>query len=573
MKQNKMRSRATVVAGAVLGLGAALQNAQAVTFGDENLKGSFDSTISMGAGVRARSQSSSLTSPIYDLSTGSLARAGGLGQASGVSDQGDLNYNKGDAFTTYLKGSHELLLKVPDQRLSFMARANWIRDFAATHTTGTISGQNAISSTAPDIGSDGLSADARKDMRFKPRLLDLWVSKSLTVGERELRVRAGNQVVNWGESVFEIGGINATNAVDANRAAQPGTQVKEIVLPAPMISVAAGLGGGFNVEGYVQTHWNRSYLPPVGSYWSTSVVGVGSEAYGATMGRARNGGQWGLAARYQPKGTALNLGVYVLNYHDKLPQTTLDLATMATTFNYLENRRLYGASVNFPIGDWAIGSELSYRPKDAVSLNPASGCVAQGGNCYVDEKRWQWHLSTLFALQPGNAGGALLRLLRADTANLTTETVLIRYPNLKQSYAGSPVAAGGWLWGNERNDLVGSFISTGSAGLNSPGDAVGTKTSGGINIDFNWTYDGTLIQGWQVTPGIFVRRGLVGRTPNVTAQFMRGVTAVNYYVNFLQNPPTWQVGLNYTRFMGGSSPLDNPLRDRDFVGVVVSRNF
>jgi len=573
MKRNKTRRGAAIVAGAVLAASAALQNAHAVTFGDENFKGSFDSTISVGIGVRTRSPSPSLTSPIYDLTNGSVVRAGSLGQASGVSDQGDLNYDKGDVFTGYFKGSHELLLKVPDQNLSFMARANWIRDFAATNTTGTISGQNAISSTPPDIGSDGLSADAREDMRFKARLLDLWVSKSFTVDEHEVRVRVGNQVVNWGESVFEIGGINATNAVDVNRAAQPGTQVKEIVLPAPMVSVAAGLGGGVNVEGYVQARWNRSYLPPVGSYWSTSVVGVGSNAYGATTDRARNGGQWGLALRYQPAGTALNLGLYALNYHDKLPQTTLDPTTQATTFRYLEDRRLYGVSANFPIGDWAIGSELSYRPKDAVALNPASGCIAQGGNCYVDEHRWQWHLSTLFALQPGNGGGPLLSLLHADAANLTTETVVIYYPHLKQNYDGSPIAAGGMLWGNEYNDLVGSFLATGSASLNSPGDAVGTRRSGGINIDFNWTYDGTLIEGWQVTPGIFMRRGLFGRTPNVTAQFMRGVTALNYYVNFVQNPQNWQVGLNYTHFMGGQSPLDNPVRDRDFVGVVVSRNF
>lgn len=573
MRKIKTGRGPAMVAGAVLGASAAMQGAGAVTFGDDNVKGSFDSTISVGMGVRAQSQSPSLTSPIYDLSTGELLRAGSLGQASGVSDQGNLNYNKGDLFTGYLKGSHELLLKVPDQGLSFMARANWIRDFAATHTTGTISGQNAISPIPPDIGDDGLSAGARKDMRFKARLLDLWVSKTFSVGDREVRVRAGNQVINWGESVFEIGGINATNAIDVNRAAQPGTQVKEIVLPAPMVSVAAGLGGGFNAEAYVQTAWNRSYLPPVGSYWSNSVVGPGSDAYGVTTLKARDTGQWGLALRYQPKGTALNLGVYVLNYHDKLPQTTFDPVTQATTFRHLEDRRLYGASINFPLGDWAIGSEVSYRPKDAVSLNPASGCVAQAGNCYVDEKRWQWHLSTLYALQPGNAGAGLLRLLGADAATLTTETVVIRYPGLRQDYGGSPVAAGGWLWGNESNDLVGSMLTTGSAGLNSPGNAVGTKSSGGINIDFNWTYDGTLIQGWQVTPGIFVRRGLFGRTPNVTAQFMRGVTAMNFYVNFVQNPQNWQVGLNYTRFMGGKSPLDNPLRDRDFVGVVVSRHF
>jgi hypothetical protein len=415
------------------------------------------------------------------------------------------------------------------------------------------------------LGSDGLADDARKDMRFKGRLLDFWVSKTFDVADQQVRVRVGNQVVSWGESLFEIGGINATNAIDINRASQPGTQVKELVLPAPIVSVAAGLGSGFAVEGYVQTHWNASYLPPVGSYWSTGAVGKGSAAYGVTMGRARNGGQWGVALRYQPSGSDINLGAYAMTYHDKLPQVTFD-AGGATVFRYAEDRRMFGVSASFPVGDWAIGTELSYRPRDAVSLNPASGCVAQNGNCYVDEKRWQWHLTSLLALTPSNASG-MLGVLGADTATLTTETVVIAYPSLKREYDGSPVAAGGWLWGNEANDVV----QTGA--LNSPGDAVGTKRSGGIDIDFNWVYDGSLIRGWQVNPGVYLRRGLFGRTPNVTAQFMKGVTAMSFYVNFVQNPADWQASVNYTRFSGGKNLLDNPLRDRDFVGFVVSRNF
>lgn len=539
-------------------------NAGAVSFSTESITGSFDSTVSIGTGIRTASPNASLVSPTYDPATFAPTGGGQLGQISGVSDQGNINYKKGDAFTTYLKGSHELLLKMPSEGLTFMARGTWIRDFSATRTTGAVSGQDLLAATAPAI-SNGLADEARDDLRFKTRLLDLWVSKTFDLGGQQVRVRAGNQVISWGENIYELGGINATNSIDVNRALQPGAQVKEFVLPAPIISVASGLGNGFNIEGYVQARWNKSYLPPVGSYWSTSIVGPGSAAYGVQTAEARKGGQWGLALRYQPPGTELNLGVYAITYHDKLPQTSLD-ATGAATNRYLEDRLMLGVSANFPLGDWAIGTELSYRPRDAVSLNPASGCVAQGGNCWVDEKKWQWHLTSLLALQPGNAG-SFLKFLGADSAALTTETVVIGYPGLRQDYDGSPVAAGGWLWGNEFNDVVVS------GALNTPGASAGTKYSGGINLDFNWVYDGSLISGWQVNPGIYIRRGLFGRTPNVTAQFMRGVTSMNLYVNFVQNPANWQAGVNYTRFMGGSSPLDNPLRDRDFFGVVVSRNF
>ena len=33
-------------------------------------------------------------------------------------------------------------------------------------------------------------------------------------------------------------------------------------------------------------------------------------------------------------------------------------------YHYLEDRKMLGVSANFPLGNWAIGTELSYRPHD-----------------------------------------------------------------------------------------------------------------------------------------------------------------------------------------------------------------
>ncbi|KEA24474.1 hypothetical protein BH77_15880 [Pseudomonas aeruginosa C2773C] len=111
-----------------------------------------------------------------------------------MADQGDLNYDRGDMFTNYLKGTHELLLKMPED-ITFMARGTWIRDFAATDTTGTLS-----FNTPESVGSNGLSDDARDDLAFKARLLDLWVSKGFDVGGQRVRARLGNQVINWAKA-------------------------------------------------------------------------------------------------------------------------------------------------------------------------------------------------------------------------------------------------------------------------------------------------------------------------------------------------------------------------------------
>lgn len=218
-------------------------NASAFNFSNDadTIRGSLDSTISAGSGIRTDSASKSLVAPTYNSATGAKTGNGHMGQLSGLSDQGDINYDKGDAFTTYLKGSHELLLKMPAEGLSFMARGTWLRDVSATDTTGDTSGQDAFAAAPPDI-RDGLASHAREKLAFQSRLLDLWISKTFDIGDQQARVRVGNQVISWGESIFEVGGINATNGIDVNRASQPGAQIKEFVLPAPILSVASGLG-------------------------------------------------------------------------------------------------------------------------------------------------------------------------------------------------------------------------------------------------------------------------------------------------------------------------------------------
>lgn len=541
---NKPFLMACAIGSSVAGL-----DARAATFNTDYFSGSFDSTVSVGTGIRTRGPNPTLIS-----AGNSGGPAGQLSPTSGLGDQGDLNYGNGDAFTRYLKGSHELLLKFPED-VTAMARVSWLRDFSATRTTGW------TSATTPPGLPDNLDDEARKDLRFKARILDLWVSKRFDVDGHMLRIRAGNQVISWGESLFIPGGINVTNAVDLMRLSQPGTQLKEAILPAPIVSAAAGLGAGFNAEAYVQLGWNANYMPPTGSYWSTfNGLGAGHDAYGLQETKARNGGQWGLSLRYQPPGTQLNLGAYAINYHDKSPSFTFNNPNGALGWVYGEDRKLYGVSANFPVGDWAIGGEFSYRPKDAVTINAATtGCAAQGGNCWVDTTRMQAAVTSLFSLTPDTAPG-LLHLLHADSGTLLAEAVAIRFPDLQREYGGAPVSAGGWGWGQEYSP-AGTPV------------AVGTRNSSGINFDFSWVYDGTLIPGWQVVPEVYYFRALSGRTPNSAATFMKGAQSVNFTLGFIQNPANWQVAVNYARFMGGNSVFDQPYRDRSFVGLTVSRNF
>jgi hypothetical protein len=513
----------TVLAALIGYVGAA----SAFTFETESISGSFDSTVSLGTGIRAQGPSSDL---VVASASGNGAPTGNT-TFQGVGDQGNINYKKGDAFTTYLKGTHELLLKMPDD-WKFMGRFSWLRDFTATKTTGFVS-----AATGPNGYTASLSDDAKDDLEFKTRLLDLWVSKEFSVGEQRARVRAGNQVISWGESLFLPGGINQTNAMDIMRLSQPGTQLKEVFLPAPIVSFATGLGHGLNVEAYYQAAWNANYFPPTGSYWSqVNGLGVGDSTYGINRVKAKDSGQYGAAVRWQPSGTQLNLGFYAMAYHDKAPNLAIDPNTTAFQWQYAEDRRMYGISANLPVGDWAIGTELSYRPKDAVSLNPGFDlCASNGGKCWVDEKKFQWHLTGLLSMTPGDYGGILKALGNASTATLMIEGVATYYPKLKKFYGAEPIGAGVWAWGQEFN-------------LGNSAEAVGDKLSWGYNLDFSWTYDGNLIPGWQVTPEIYYFQAVSGRTPNASALFMEGAKSSNFIISFTQNPAKWKAGVNYAKF-------------------------
>lgn len=542
--------------------------AAAFTFDTGNVSGSFDSSISLGIGVRAKSPPCDTligtTAGGASPATGAGAPGGCLDALSLYNDQGNLNYKKGDAFTTYLKGTHELLLKMPDN-WKFFGRVNWLADASATHASGYLSGAG---------NGESFPGDAKSQLEFKARLLDFWVSKQFALKGEQARIRVGNQVVSWGESLFLPGGINQTNAMDIMRLSQPGTQLKEVFLPAPIASFATGLGKGFNIEGYVQTRWNKNYFPPLGSYWSTATIGNGADAYGAfgaaTAHEPRNGGQYGVALHYQPEAIQANFGLYAMRYHDKAPVIGFNSAAGAFQFSYLEDRTLFGISTNFPLGDWAIGSELSYRPKDAVALqtlatnNVDGGPCLTGGNCYVDQKKYQLHVTALLSMTPGDYGGILKALGGADTATLLAEAAMVRYPDLQSSYQGVPVAAGYWGWG---------FRTASDTGFTSGPMATGDKTSWGYNFDFSWTYDGKLIRGWQVTPEIYYFQAVKGRTPNSMALFMQGAKSANFIVTFTRNPATWMFGVNYAKFWGGSSVLDQPLEGRDFFGAYVTRNF
>lgn len=577
----------------------------------DTIKGSLDMQLTLGAGMRMQKQNPGL---IGDTRVNSAANT----FQSSNGDDGDLNYNRGDLFTTYLKFTPELLLTFPDN-YKFLARGTALYDFKATDTRRT-----------------DLENDAEKAIARDVQLLDLWVSKELNIGSQRTRIRVGNQVISWGESLFGIGGIDSAMALDFQKFAIPGTQIKEAVLPAPMISVASGLGHGINVEAYYQFHWNRNKVPPVGTYFSVGDIygkGMGpvtldsnqfnfggfdaAQISGArdlgtlhqTQQNLVNGvyfgdgvwnsvgvpfagentpknlGQYGIAMHFKPAATSLDVGFYFMNYHDKMPVLSL-LGDGRVQWSFLENRKMYGVSTNFPLGNWAVGWELSYRPKDAVALtfpygqggqldSLTNGIVGVTTPLWIDKEKYQMHLTGLLSLTPGDHGW-FLDLLRADTATFAGEVVFTHYSGVSPGArynrtfndgSGNPTpvtqapAAGYGFWKDD--STMGTLGYPIIAGF---GDA----TSMGVTADFNWAYDNKIIRGWTVLPGVTYFQAIKGNTPTFTANYLQGAKSANFYVMFNQSAPAlWQARVNYTAYWGNNQLL----ADRDFVGAYLTRNF
>ncbi len=298
---------------AALAFAALVGPARAVPFSYGELKGSFDSTFSIGALYRLNDPSST-----YYGTTNSFNGVAGL-QTSVNTDDGNLNYKKGFV-SELLKGSHDLELRY--RNFAGFARGFYFRDLKAGDTART---------PLTDQAGDRVEQGAE--------LLDAYVvAKFEVAGSMPVDLRFGRQVLSLGESTFIPNGINIVNPVDLSKLRVPGAELKEAFLPVNMLKASVGLTQNLSIEPFWLLEFRRNEIEPAGTYFSTNdfasrggrnvFLGFGSLADTGTLGGIprdldREGGnfnQYGVAARYTA--AALNetdFGFYYAKYHSRSP--------------------------------------------------------------------------------------------------------------------------------------------------------------------------------------------------------------------------------------------------------------
>ncbi len=385
-----------------------------VTFNIGEIEGQFDSSLSVGASWATEKADKDLIG----------VNNGGRG-LSQTSDDGHLNFKRGETFSKIFKGIHDLELKYGDTGV--FVRGKYWYDFELKDESRPF---KDISDSNRKEGAQSSGAE----------ILDAFIYHNYAIGNQPGSVRLGKQVVSWGESTFIQNGINAINPVDVAAFRRPGAEIKEGLIPVNMFYVAQSLTENLSMEAFYQLEWDQTVVDNCGTFFSQAdVVADGCDQNLAVLTNdpasialinsllggagvtpspwdegllvergpdrdARDSGQFGVAFRYLFEPLDTEFGAYFINYHSRLPifsgrgadqaivdqintiatgaagivgaSTAARLAAAAMAGNssyfieYPEDIRLYGLSFSttLPTGT-AWSGELSYRPNAPVQLN------------------------------------------------------------------------------------------------------------------------------------------------------------------------------------------------------------
>ena len=298
------------------------------------IKASVDTTLTYGISIRNGERDPAL----IGIANGGTSR-------SVNEDDGDLNFDKGKAFANIIKATTDVEVKW--RNFGFFGRGTAYYDF-------DLHDSNKLGPTGKDrLGSDVVGLDGFVFGSFEPM-------------GKNLRVRVGRQVINWGESTFIANGINVINPVDLSKLRIPGSELKEAFIPTTGIWASQELTKSATVEGFYLTNHDRIRLDPRGSYFSNNdfasddsnrvilsfgrrrdehfaptnpvpptIPGLGA-AVAAVLGPfdpaasvwaprtadhpASDDGQYGIALRYLAHDlNNTEFGFYYMNYHSRIP--------------------------------------------------------------------------------------------------------------------------------------------------------------------------------------------------------------------------------------------------------------
>ncbi|MAB98451.1 MAG: hypothetical protein CMK71_10335 [Pseudomonadaceae bacterium] len=371
------------------------------TFNYGEVSGRVNGSITVGGIWNTSEPDSSL---IFQGNANAIGYNGRFGTTR-TSDDGRLNFHKkGELVSSPITLLAETELKWRDYGVFIRGKA-WY-DYTLNNKNvpfGHSSNGYQADSTLNDSHFDDLA-------KFQGlSLLDAYVYGNFALGDQPLQLRAGNQVVNWGEGLFFQNGINAVNPIDASALRRPGSQLKEALLPVPIFYGNLGLTDTVSMEAFYQLSWRKTVLDGCGTYFAANdyitdgcygVPRAGAndpETYAANqyIRRAKDNepsddGQFGVAVHYFLDSIGTELGAYAMNIHSRTPfastvadfrssgagwqnptTAAIDAANGQYYADFPEDIRIFGLSFSSTVWGTSVFGEASYRPNQPVQLATA----------------------------------------------------------------------------------------------------------------------------------------------------------------------------------------------------------
>ncbi len=552
----------------------------------------FDSTLTMAASMRTSDRD---CVQIASTNGGCNTDMSADGRIL-ISDDGNLNVDQWDVYSISATMLHEI--QYDWRNIGAFARVNYFYDIVQDNELG-----GGFPPQRTDLSSD---ARYRTDTVFEGgvvgrgfRVLDLYGYASFDFADRFWDLRLGNQLISWGEAFYTQGGVNATNALDVTKLRTAGSELKEGLVPAPMVRLQGEIIGGLGFDAYYQFYWNKTDLDPTGVFYSVNdlvargaegqffgydpgsgvftadeLLGMGITFEGSPLlgGIQRyddedpnSQGQWGLSLKYYFSSIETEFTGYYLRFHDKQPSVSyrghgLGAYEQGYFVEYPEGIDLIGASFNTVIFGTAVSGELSYRdnqPTPITSAFPDAAFDFQNGwgagefketHGFVREQRYTGIINGLYVVGPATPVlGPVNNFLGSDDMNIVAEFSVMHYPELDpENIAYAPPNAIS-LFGYEADDTAyGYVIRIGSNYSRAFGSPIKLSPS------FTWKHD------------------VSGTTPDAGASYTDGRKAVTLALEAdYQN--TWKAILRYANQFGGGDANTND--DRDFLQLSVSYAF
>lgn len=588
-------------------------------------RGDLSSNLSLASSWRSHNPDSKLIHP----GTGALV---GINNGTGHApiDEGNVNYARGDAFSTQLKLISEMGIS-KGSRGAFVRAKAWY-DYALNDRDvrygSENNGYNNFDPATNSLGKRKPLSDKGFERlnRFDGvYLLDAYVYDTFEVAGEPLQVRLGNQVVNWGESLF-IQGLNQINPIDVPSFRKPGAQVKEVFLPVPILFASQSLGDWGGLEAFYQFQWKNSPIEAgCGNYWAVAVGSIGRDpvsgcgnAIGLIPGESNalsvannmyvptikapkpsNSGQFGVAYRTYLSSIESELGLYAMQIHSRMPIVSIqhmDLSPNISPFGifweYPEDIKIYGASLSGNLMGWSVAAELSHHRGVPVQIDgndllnsglAAGGLVAPGASLPYGP-----YGEGAVAARAGN--GYQTGFTRANKTQLQFNTIKVGRGILNaQQYL--LIGEVGFQWNDldlGSNDLRYNrgFVfgpgpdarydaldgaNCGLRNINREGcsnDGYVTRFAWGYRLRGELTYNNVGGSGIAITPSVFWSHDVKGWSAD--SQFAENRMALGVGAKFSYDKK-YTLDLSITEF--NRNAKYDPLRDRGFYSAAFSVSF